>query len=1051
MQTDLPGERSAPMLGWTYDANSGKTTENEHIEWLQVGRRRKQTLEPTKPSQEMSAQQDKPTPQAPKQRSQKMPPFSTDDFKIVYRPQAGLDLSKWNLTAITHAIGRSSGLTQQNFYDNVRVQMQKIENIIIASTADTERATRLKSITTIQLGGTIFKVNAHVRHPDDVCRVIIYGLLPGTSSAEIVAGLRVDPRYTVLGARMLGRSSTAVITFDGPHVPYYITYQSGDYRCKPYRKQDICPRSRETFCYKCGQDVVSEAHDCLPKCKICEQAHETAGKECKKKLRPCPPPYQVRQQQLIKAKARECPWNPSCDEFPELNNPPTASGSPPQGQPGSSSPILRSRSRSRTRSRSRSRSRSVQRISYADVAQGHSKSHHKHTLVSPAETTAVKALENRVLDQQKMLQSHRDKIQSQGAIVDKLAKLCKEQEEIIKKRNENIEKLTRLFQEQLLSKQPAPNLTKEEIEAVVEAKIVSVIETKLAALVGSHLTTLVEPNSTAIVESRIEAIVDTKLEPVTIQIGNTFTTLNRAMDTHTAQINELKSQLTNFIAHETNTEKVRLSRYKTLSITRRTATLLKKNFTAQEHKIEGTTVEHNIVEVIPDRKSHQSLYITNVYSPPKDQLADYDCFIRELRRRTKGHQLVVVGDFNAPHAAWGYTTTTKKGTRVHDTAQQHGLTLWNDSLQPTRVGNSVSRDTTPDLTFTRDVKKVKWTCPPKTLGSDHHVIQLDINYARRPVKTGTARLTEWNAFRSELDHDTAIKDIDVWLKNVVCTAERYTNVIQLNEDKPAVDSHLLHLWEARRALLKRWKRQKLNRRLKQRIASLAAQAQEYAEQLARQNWRAFCDQLQGTLSTKKTWRLLRALLDDGPTKTHQREHIRLLTHNYDGSGEDLLKKLCEKLRGPTQPVTTLPSFKEYEGLPNADLDRPFTLAELHGAIAKLTRNTSPGKDRIVNKHLRQLPNKALTALLQYYNECWDKGELPASWKHSEVFRFPCTHRWCTRDVTSDAQQVDEPADDANKEQVNLPHPSSAGEECGGGESQPSEPELRCSTRHRPTA
>ncbi|KAH6940158.1 hypothetical protein HPB50_025966 [Hyalomma asiaticum] len=120
--------------------------------------------------------------------------------------------------------------------------------------------------------------------------------------------------------------------------------------------------------------------------------------------------------------------------------------------------------------------------------------------------------------------------------------------------------------------------------------------------------------------------------------------------------------------------------------------------------------------------------------------------------------------------------------------------------------------------------------------------------------------------------------------------------------------------------------------------------------------------------------------------THQRKHIRLLTHNYDGSEEDLLQKLCEKLRGPTQPATTLPSYKEYEGLPNADLDRPFTLAELHAAIARLTRKTSPGKDRIVNKHLRQLPNKALTALLQYYNECCDKGELPASWKHSETWR-----------------------------------------------------------------
>ncbi|KAH6944446.1 hypothetical protein HPB50_003156 [Hyalomma asiaticum] len=494
MQTDLPGERSVPALGWTYDANSGKTTEIEHIEWQQVGRRRKQTSEPTKPSQEKSAQQDKPTPQAPKQRSPKMPPFPTDDFKIVYRPQTGLDLSKWNLTAITHAIGRSSGLTQQDFYDNVRVQMQKIENIIIASTADTERATRLKSITIIQLGSTIFNVNAHVRHPDDLCRGVIYGLLPGTSSAEIVAGLRVDPCYTVLGARMLGRSSTAVITFYGPQVPYYITYQSGDYRCKPYRKSVQYSR-------KCG--AIGHRQD-MPQ----------AQRSLLLQVRPRHPATNFPSSTtrlLPRAAHRKAAW------LKQLN------------------PAI-----------------AVQRIRYADAAQGDSKSHHKHTSVSPVETTAVKALENRVLDQQKMLQSHRDKIQSQGAIVDKLAKLCKQQEKIIKKQNENIEKLTRLFQEQLLSKQPAPNLTKEEIEAVVEARIVSVIETKLAALVGSHLTTLVEPKSTAIVESRLEAIVDTKLEPVTIQSGNTFTTLNRAIDTHTAQINELKSQLTNFIAHVKN-------------------------------------------------------------------------------------------------------------------------------------------------------------------------------------------------------------------------------------------------------------------------------------------------------------------------------------------------------------------------------------------------------------------------------------------------------------------------------------------------------------------
>ncbi|KAH6947241.1 hypothetical protein HPB50_017769 [Hyalomma asiaticum] len=134
-----------------------------------------------------------------------------------------------------------------------------------------------------------------------------------------------------------------------------------------------------------------------------------------------------------------------------------------------------------------------------------------------------------------------------------------------------------------------------------------------------------------------------------------------------------------------------------------------------------------------------------------------------------------------------------------------------------------------------------------------------------------------------------------------------------------------------------------NRRIKQIIVWLTAQSQEYAEQLARQNWHAFCDQPKGTLSTMKMWQLTRALLDDGPTKTHQREHIPLLTHNYDSSEEGLLHKLHEKLRSPAEPATTLPSFKEYENPPNSDLDQPFTLAELHAAIAKLTRNMSLGK------------------------------------------------------------------------------------------------------------
>lgn len=49
------------------------------------------------------------------------------------------------------------------------------------------------------------------------------------------------------------------------------------------------------------------------------------------------------------------------------------------------------------------------------------------------------------------------------------------------------------------------------------------------------------------------------------------------------------------------------------------------------------------------------------------------------------------------------------------------------------------------------------------------------------------------------------------LTKVLDTAQRCTEVMQLNKDNPAIDFLLLHLWEAIRALLKRWKRQKLKK------------------------------------------------------------------------------------------------------------------------------------------------------------------------------------------------------------------------------------------------
>ncbi|KAH7933987.1 hypothetical protein HPB49_020172 [Dermacentor silvarum] len=69
----------------------------------------------------------------------------------------------------------------------------------------------------------------------------------------------------------------------------------------------------------------------------------------------------------------------------------------------------------------------------------------------------------------------------------------------------------------------------------------------------------------------------------------------------------------------------------------RTAVLIKKHHTTQQHQI-NHRIEHTLIELVPHKKTLQSIYILNVYSPPRDTLKDLDKFPREVKKVTKERQ-----------------------------------------------------------------------------------------------------------------------------------------------------------------------------------------------------------------------------------------------------------------------------------------------------------------------------------------------------------------------------------------------------------------------------
>ncbi|XP_037572055.1 basic proline-rich protein-like [Dermacentor silvarum] len=99
--------------------------------------------------------------------------------------------------------------------------------------------------------------------------------------------------------------------------------------------------------------------------------------------------------------------------------------------------------------------------------------------------------------------------------------------------------------------------------------------------------------------------------------------------------------------------------------------------------------------------------------------------------------------------------------------------------------------------------------------------QRELTWAARIRQGPQAKLPDWTKFRFEYTNSIPIphQGYATWSQHLVSSLRHTEQTVQPSETTPAVDNHLLHLWEARHSLVRRWRRQKHNRKLKLRIAA----------------------------------------------------------------------------------------------------------------------------------------------------------------------------------------------------------------------------------------
>ncbi|KAH7941046.1 hypothetical protein HPB49_009538 [Dermacentor silvarum] len=210
-----------------------------------------------------------------------------------------MKLSSWPDEKITEGLARASGSPFKEFCAKVTIQTEWKQNLIIVSTADEDYALKLGSINGIELGAATYEMTPYIKPLPGTVRGVVHGITACTTEKRLAELLSAN-NCGILHARMLGKSTSAVITFEGgqlvhtlPPIPQIGTVLQGLRRNRPQAGR--MPNPDKPICNRCGVQNPQADHDCQLQCKLCGLLHETASKECEKRLKPRPPPLYVRE------------------------------------------------------------------------------------------------------------------------------------------------------------------------------------------------------------------------------------------------------------------------------------------------------------------------------------------------------------------------------------------------------------------------------------------------------------------------------------------------------------------------------------------------------------------------------------------------------------------------------------------------------------------------------------------------------------------------------------------------------------------------------------
>lgn len=381
-----------------------------------------------------------------------------------------------------------------------------------------------------------------------------------------------------------------------------------------------------------------------------------------------------------------------------------------------------------------------------------------------------------------------------------------------------------------------------------------------------------------------------------------------------------------------------------------------------------------------------NINIVSVYKPPRIRTTrnDWLTIFSRFPSRT-----ILAGDFNAHLRLWGSSHDDWLGNLLIDVLEDQNFVVLNDG-SPTRLTKPHQNTSAVDLTLVSSdlVPQASWSVLEENLGSDHFVIQLNLQKKWSPLKIVPS--TRWRENRADwplyqtlisnglsLPHHmssnndefnalmttiTSAADNSIPIKKTFTPSRKHP--VWWDDDCSAVDLR-------RKEALMQYKRLS-NFENYCLFKNQEALARRVFKEKSRKAWLEFINKLNKNSSPHYIWNTMKRLSDK----------------NFNTNQKTIPKTLIDEILGNICPpyVPSMPPliYINIGGRRQIDLDTqsnivleedeqqeilaaPFNLEELSTSLS-VKKNSSPGYDFVTYTLLESLPSEAKLRLLKIYNQ-----------------------------------------------------------------------------------